>query len=337
MRALVTGGTGFIGTALAHRLLDRGDTVRLLVRAGSEPKARALLDRGAELAPGDVRDGAAVLAAAEGCEVAFHLAAQVAVAGVSLADMYATNVDGTEHVLAACERAPVHKLVYVSTESVLVDFTDHAGDETLPFPPRYKDPYSETKAVAERAVMAAHATGRVVATALRPCLVWGPGDTTVLPVLGALARRGLLMWPGGGRKVTTTTYVDNLVHGLILAAERPESAGEVCFLTDDENLPAREFITKMLHACGVDRRFPSVPFGLAMASATVFERVHGLLGFGGQPLFSRYGTALLGCEQDYSCAKAKRVLGYAPVVTVDEGMEQLGEWVRAQGGLAAIS
>lgn len=337
MRALVTGGTGFIGGHLVRQLLGQGDAVRLLVRDGSEHKAQKFIERGAEFASGDILDAPSITAAAQGCDVAYHLAAMVAVAGVSLSDMYAANLDGTENVIAACERAHVHKLVHVSTESVLVDFTDHAGDETAPYPARYRDPYSETKAAAERTVLAAHEAGRVVASIVRPCWVWGPGDTSILPVMVGMAQKGMLTWVGGSRKTTTTTYVGNLVDGIILAAERAESAGEILFIADGEKITVRDFVTRQLALCGITKSFPSVPFPVAMFSATLYEKMHALLGFAGQPALSRYGVALLGCEQNYSIEKAKRLLGYAPRTSVAEGLEKLRVWIEQEmGGVEAF-
>lgn len=336
MRALVTGGTGFVGRHLVQRLCARGDTVRVMVRGASLPKAEDLRAMGAEIVQGDLLDPPSISLAAEGCEVVFHVAALVG-AGLPYQQFYRFNVDGTEHVLAACKHANVHRLVFVSTESVLVDFTDHAGDEaSVPYPPRYHDGYSETKAAAERAVLAAHEAGGVSAAIVRPCWVWGPGDLSILPALLRLAKPGLFTWVGGSRKQTTTSHVENVVHGLILAAERAEAAGEIFFIGDDEAIAARELVTQLLATCGIERGWPSVPFSLGMLSARLFEGVHGLLRLGGQPALSRYGVALLGCEQRYSIEKAKRLLGYTPVVSIADGMAGLRTWVEEVGGADGV-
>ncbi len=335
MRALVTGATGFIGGHLVRRLLARGDHVRILVRRASAAKARSLVEGGAILTEGDILDAASIAAAAQGCEVIFHLAAVVG-AGLPLEQFYAGNTEGTANVIAACERANVHKLVHTSTESVLVDFADHTGDEETPYPARYKDGYSETKAAAERAVLAAHREGRIVATIIRPSWVWGPGDTSILPAFVRVAHRGMFSWVGGSRKRTTTSYVHNVVDGLLLAAERPEAVGEVFFINDDEEITAREFVTRQLAVCGIEREWPSIPLGVALWSATCFEHAHRWLGFTGQPALNRYGIQMLGCERYFPPAKAKRVLGYSPATSIAAGIDALGAWVAEIGGAEGL-
>lgn len=335
MRALVTGGTGFVGQHLVGRLLERGDHVRMLVRPGSVAKAQPLLARGAEVAEGDILDASSIAAAAQGCDMAFHVAAVVG-AGLPLSTFYAGNVEGTTNVIAACERANVHKLVHVSTESVLVDFADHTGDEEMPYPARYKDGYSETKAAGERAVVAAHRDGRLVTTVVRPSWIWGPGDTSILPAFVRVARRGMFSWVGGSHKRTTTSYVHNVVDGLLLAADRPESAGEIFFINDDEEVTAREFLTRQLAVCGIERDWPSIPLGVAMFSATCFEHAYRLLGFTGQPALNRYGIQMLGCERYFPPAKARRLLGYAPRTSIATGVEALGAWIEEIGGVEGL-
>ena len=335
MRALVTGATGFIGGHLVRRLLARGDHVRVLVRRVSIPKAQAFIDSGAHLVEGDILDAASIVAAAQGCEVIFHLAAVVG-AGLPLAQFYAGNTEGTANVIDACERAHVHTLVHTSTESVLVDFADHAGDEDTPYPPRYKDGYSETKAAAEQAVLAAHRDGRIVATIVRPSWVWGPGDTSILPAFVRVAHRGMFSWVGGSRKRTTTSYVHNVVDGLLLAAEHPAALGEVFFINDDEEITARDFVTRQLAVCGIERDWPSIPLGVAMFSATCFEHAYRLLGHTGQPPLNRYGIQMLGCERYFPATKARRVLGYEPATSIAAGMEALGTWVAEIGGAQGL-
>ena len=334
MKALVTGGTGFVGTHLVRKLKARGDTVRCLVRKTSNV---APLERiGVELAEGDITMCASLADAVRGVDVVYHCAAKVGAAGIR-SEFYLANVEGTRNVIKACEAASVARLVYVSTQSVTFDFTDKFNaDESTPLPARYRDPYSETKALAEKEVLDAAKKGRVSANAVRPTLVWGPGDLTILPVMAKLASRGMLVLVNGGRAETSTSYVENVCDCLVLAADREEVSGEAFFVTDDERITSREFIEKMADAAGFKRPKMSLPYGLAYASAAVAERLHALSGSKKEPLMTRYAIALTGRNLTFSCEKARRTLGYKPVVNINDGMRRLAAWVKEIGGLAKL-
>src|SRR5262245_54910957 len=176
MRALVTGGGGFLGGAVVRRLVARGDAVRSLSR-GAYP---ALATLGVEQCQADLADAGAVRRAAQGCDVVFHVAAKAGLAG-RFADYHAANVLGTQNVLAACRACGVRALVFTSSPSVVFDGTDMEGvDESAPYPLHYHAHYPATKAQAERLVLAAN--GPELATvALRPHLIWGPGDNHLVP------------------------------------------------------------------------------------------------------------------------------------------------------------
>ncbi len=336
MNTLVTGGTGFVGTHLVRKLTERGDKVRCLVRKTSD--VASLKRMGVELAEGDITMYESLLDAARGAEVIYHAAALVEVGGASRSEFYLVNVEGTRNVLKACETAGVGRLVHVSTQSVTFDFTDkYDSTEDAPFPSRYKDNYSETKALAEREVMGAAKQGRVSACAVRPTWVWGPGDMTILPIIAKLARRKQLFLINGGRAETSTSYVENVCDCLILAAQRENVSGEAFLVTDDERITAREFIEKMADAAGFARPKLSIPYGLAYASAAVAETLHAISGSRKPPLMTRYGIALTGRNLTFSCEKAKRALGYRPEVNIDEGMRRLSAWVSEIGGIKTLT
>lgn len=336
MKVLVTGATGFIGTHLVRKLKARGDDVRCLVRATSN--TTSLEKMGVELAAGDITHYESVLDAAQGVDIVYHGAALVEVGAAGRSEYYLLNVEGVRNILKACEAAGVKRLAHISTQSVAFDFSPkHHADETEPFPRTYKDFYSETKALGETEVLNAAREGRVSAVAIRPTWVWGPGDTTILPIMARMGSRKQLVLVGGGRAETSTSYVENVCDCLILAAQHEEVSGETFLVTDDERITAREFICSMADAAGFARPKLSVPYGVAYASAAVFEKLHALSGSRKPPLMTRYAIALTGRNLTYSCEKAKRLLGYAPAVNVEEGMRRLAAWVEDIGGLKALT
>src|SRR5213593_692648 len=238
MKAFVTGGSGFIGGELIRRLRGEGVDVRALAR--SDSSAAKVADAGAEPARGDLDDVAGMAAGAEGCDLAFHAAAALGEWG-RREDFERGNVQGTRSALEASRRAGVRRFVHVGTEAALL-----AGeplidvDETAPLRPDSPALYSSTKARAEQAVRDANGQG-LETVVVRPRLVWGVGDTTILPALVEAARSGRLRWIAGGRHLTSTTHVDNAVHGLLLGAERGAPGG-VYFVTDGEPVVFREFV-----------------------------------------------------------------------------------------------
>ncbi len=171
MKALVTGGGGFLGKAIVERLLARGDHVQSFSR-GDYPELRAL---GVQVQQGDLDDPEAVRRAAEGCDIVFHVAAKPGIWG-PYQEYYRTNVVGTENVLAACRSHNIARLVYTSTPSVVFNGKDQEGvDESAPYPEHYHAHYPHTKPIAERLVLQAN-DSRLATVALRPHLIWGPGD-----------------------------------------------------------------------------------------------------------------------------------------------------------------
>jgi nucleoside-diphosphate-sugar epimerase len=163
--------------------------------------------------------------------------------------------------------------------------------------------------------------------------VWGPGDTTIMPVMAKLARRRQLFLINGGKAEASTSYVENVCDCLILAGRNKDVSGETFFVTDDEKVTARDFITKMADAAGFPRPKISIPYSVAYASAAVAEKLHSLSGSKKEPLMTRYGIALTGRNLTFSCEKAKRVLGYNPQVNIGEGMRRLSRWVSQIGGI----
>ncbi|MBA2297043.1 MAG: NAD-dependent epimerase/dehydratase family protein, partial [Actinobacteria bacterium] len=253
----VTGGSGFVGGALVRRLVSDCHVVRALAR--SEEAAARLVESGAEPVRGDLDDRAALQKGARDCDLVFHAAALVTDWAPRSA-FERVNVAGTRNVVQACQAAGARRLVHVSSESVIL--SGHPlrdADETWPLQPHSRALYAASKARAELAVGEARGVETVI---VRPVLVWGPGDRTIRPGFAAAVRDGRFVWIDGGRHVTSTTHVDNAVHGILLGAERGRS-GEAYSISDGEPISFREFLTALLATAGVVPPDRSLPFWLA--------------------------------------------------------------------------
>ncbi len=314
--AFVTGGSGFIGGRLIERLHGEGWLVRALAR--SDTAAARVEALGAEAVRGELGDRAALVSGAAGCGVAFHLAARLGEWGPWV-EFERGNVEGTRNALAACAEAGVGRFVHCGTEAALM-----AGkplirvDETAALRPDSPAPYPATKARAEQAVRAANRAG-FETVVLRPRFVWGRGDTTLLPEMVATVQAGRFAWVGGGRNVTDTAHVDNVVEGLLLAAERGR-AGEAYFLTDGEPVVFREFITAMLATQGIEPPNRSLPAWSATPLARTCEAAWRFLPLRGEPPMNTFRSWILTQECTINISKARSELGYQPLITHEQGL-----------------
>ncbi|MEZ5124897.1 MAG: NAD-dependent epimerase/dehydratase family protein [Thermoleophilia bacterium] len=326
--ALVTGGGGFLGRAIVEQLLTAGYRVRSFARS-AYPELAAM---GVEVVRGDLVDEAAVHRACEGCAIVFHNAARAAVWG-ERRDFYPPNVRGTQNVLAACRAAGVRRLVYTSTASVVFGRHDICGgDESLPYPPVLASPYAATKAVAEQMVLAADgATLRTLS--LRPHLIWGPGDTQIIPRLIAKARAGRLVRVGCGRNVVDTTYVDNAAAAHIRAADallhNPAAHGRAYFISNGEPVNLWDLIDRIMAVADLPPVRRAVPAPLAIGVGTVIERTHASLRLRGEPQLTRFLAEELATSHWFDISAARRELGYDPSVSIDEGLAHLGVWLQS--------
>jgi nucleoside-diphosphate-sugar epimerase len=317
--AFVTGGSGFIGGHLVERLVREGTRVRALAR--SDASAKTLSDLGAEPVRGDLSDRASLEAGAEGAALAFHLAAHLGDWG-DWKEFESGNVDGTENALAACAAAGVRRFVHCGTEAALM-----AGqplvqvDEEAPLRPDSRAPYPATKARAELAVRRANSSGFETLT-VRPRFVWGKGDTTLLPEMVRTVKAGQWAWVGGGRNVTDTAHVDNVVEGFLLAAEKGRP-GEAYFVTDGEPVVFREFVTAMIETQGVEPPDRSLPAWTASPLARISEAAWKVLPLPGQPPMTTFRSWILTQECTIDISKARRELGYEPIVSHEQGLAEL--------------
>jgi len=322
LKALVTGGGGFLGQAITRGLLGRGDGVRSFSRS----EHAGLHALGVEQVRGDLADAAALSAAVQGCDVVFHVAARPGIWG-DYADYHRVNVTGTRNVIAACRQHAVRRLIYTSSPSVVFDGQDMQGvDESVPYPARYEAHYPRTKALAEKAVVAAN-DAQLATVSLRPHLIWGPGDNHLLPRLVDRAKAGQLRRIGSRRNLIDTIHVDNAADAHLLAAQRlyPGSpiAGKVYFISQDEPVPMWDMVNRLLHAAGAPPVSRAVPVWLAMVLAWGFEAAHRFTDNPHEPRLTRFVVRELSTAHWFDISAARRDLGYAPRISIAAGLEQL--------------
>lgn len=316
MQAFVTGGSGYLGRNLIPALVARGDTVRALARSGAA--ARTVSDLGAEPVRADLLDPAALQTGMSGCTVVFHAAATVEEWGPR-ALFERINVEGTRVALAAARAAGVPRFVHVGTEAVFADGGPMADlDESRELPSHPLPRYPASKAAAERLVRAADAPG-FATLVCRPRLIWGGDDSSVLPKLIEAVRQGQWAWVDGGRYRTSTCHVDNVVEGLLLAAERGRPGGAY-FLSDGEPIEFRAFMEAQFATQGVVAGDKSVPRWLAKALATACEFAWERMPLRGAPPLTRMAIALGTQEVTVSDALARRELGYVGRTTREAGL-----------------
>lgn len=315
----VSGGSGFVGRNLIRALVQRGDTVRALAR--SDSAARAVEALGAHAVYGDLVDTAGLRDALAGCATVFHAAALVAEWGPRQ-EFEAVNVEGTRQLLAAAQTAGVSTFVHVSTEACFADGSPLINiDETRPFPEHPLPRYPATKARAERLVLAAN-TATLRTVAVRPRLIWGGDDSSLLPQIVDAVRQGRFAWIGGGRHLSSTCHIDNVIEGCLLA-ERQGRGGQAYFLSDGAPLPFRDFLSRLLATQGVDAGGRSLPRGLAWTLGGTCEWLWEHLPLRGAPPATRMVANLFGQEVTVNDGKARRELGYVGRMSVDAGLRAL--------------
>jgi nucleoside-diphosphate-sugar epimerase len=321
MKALVTGGGGYLGGAIVRALLARGDQVVTLQR-GAYPWLELA---GADARAGDIADIDAVVRASAGCDVVFHVAGKTGVWG-DYADYHRANVAGTACVIHACLKNHVPRLVYTSSPSVVFSGGNEAGvNETVPYPARYYNPYQRTKALAEQKILMANCP-QLAAVALRPHLIWGPGDPHLIGRVLTRARSGKLTLVNSDNLVDTT-YIDNAAHAHLLAADalHPGAvcAGRSYFISNGEPRKLRELINAILAAYRMPPVVKTVSPRLAYMIGALTEQVYGLFGIKREPLLTRFVARQLSCAHWYDISAARRDLGYMPLVSIDEGLRRL--------------
>ena len=322
MRALVTGGGGFLGGAIVRQLRARGDEVRSFSRA-TYP---ALDTLGVEQHQGDLSAAQAVFEAVKGCDLVYHVAAKAGIWG-PYREYYHTNVVGTQNVIQACLGEGVAKLVYTSSPSVVFDGRDMEGvDETAPYPRHYETHYPRTKMLAEKQVLEA-SSPELATVSLRPHLIWGPGDNHLVPRIVERGRAGRLRRIGHEPKLIDSVYVDDAARAHVLAADRlsPGSplAGRPYFISQGHPIPIWDLVNKILAAADVPPVERHVHPRVAYAAGWILESVYKTLGLRSEPPMTRFLARELSTAHWFDISAARRDFGYKPSLTIDEGIDKL--------------
>jgi nucleoside-diphosphate-sugar epimerase len=326
MVTLVTGATGFIGYRLVTALLERGDTVRGLVR--DPGRAQNLRERGVELVRGDMTDADALHRAVRGVECIYHTAAVVG----DWPDPVLTrrvNVHGTRSLVESAVAAGVRRVVHFSSLAVYGNRHHHGTDESAPF--RYGDTYTDAKIDSERAVLEIAARGRLETVRLRPGFVYGPGDRMLVPKLLDALRRNKFLYVGDGTKQMNCVYIDDLAKAALLAGSKPEAAGHAYNVTDGSRTPLREFVTFLADSLHVAAPTGRVPAPLAVVGCYGSEYLARFFRVKQAPLMNISRLRFLYYNQSYSIEKARRELGYTPRVTYRDGLRATLEWFEEAG------
>lgn len=322
MKVLVTGGGGFLGSAICHQLLARGDEVIAYQRSASEKLEKL----GIQIVRGSITDAELLNSALKGVDAVIHTAAKAGIWG-PYDDYFRPNVTGTENVISACRKNGIHKLVFTSSPSVThADGDIEGGDESLPYAEHYNSPYPATKALAEQMIMAANCP-ELHTVSLRPHLIWGPGDNHLLPKLLERAKNGKLKLPGPD-KLIDTIYIDNAAKVHLLALDRLQSdpaivGGKTYFVSNDEPLPQSQIIGGLLKAAGLEVDIQPISPHIALAAGTLLETGWKLFGLKSEPPITRWSAEHLSTAHWYDISAAKRDLGYTIETSIAEGLELL--------------
>ncbi|GJM05713.1 MAG: 3-beta hydroxysteroid dehydrogenase [marine bacterium B5-7] len=322
MKALVTGGGGFLGGAIARSLLQRGDSVRSIQR-GHYPE---LIELGVESIQGDLTNSDAIDSAVIGCDIVYHVAALAGVWG-DYDKYYHANVVATKNVIDACKKHNINYLVYTSTPSVVFDGTNEEGiDESTPYAETFFNAYQETKAAAEKLVLRSN-DAKFKTVALRPHLIWGPGDRHLAPRVISRAKAGRLSLVGDEENKVDSCYIDNAVSAHLLAGDclqgEAKCAGKAYFISNDEPIAMSDLLNKILATVNLPPISRRINKHLAYYLGSVFELVYSVFHIEQEPLMTRFVARQLSTSHWFDLAAAKRDLSYEPTINIDEGMRHL--------------
>ncbi|MBD8610303.1 NAD-dependent epimerase/dehydratase family protein [Frigoribacterium sp. CFBP 13729] len=322
MRVLVTGASGLLGGAVARAVTVAGHEVTTFQR---RPSGVA----GVRDVAGSMTDAAAVAAAVDGQEAVVHLAAKVSLAG-DPADFEAVNVGGTSSLLDAMRASGVARLVFVSSPSVAHGGASIVGEDAAPAAPsRARGDYARTKAAAELLALAA-ATDDLCVVAVRPHLVWGPGDTQLVERIVERARQGRLPLLDHGAALIDSTYVDNAASGIAAALERVDAlSGRAYVITNGEPRTVADLMAGICAAGGAPVPRLRVPAGLARVAGSLVERVWAVRPGADEPPMTRFLAEQLSTAHWFDQRRTQHDLRWTPGVSVDEGLRRLAAWYDA--------
>ncbi|MDP2645603.1 MAG: NAD-dependent epimerase/dehydratase family protein [Desulfobacterales bacterium] len=321
MKALVTGGGGFLGRFIVRQLLARGDDVAIFSR-GDYPELRKI---GVRLISGDLGEPEPVRSACAGIHTVFHAAANTGMWGPWEA-FNGPNVRGTQHVLDACLARGVDKLVYTSSPSVVfANASQENCDESLPYPASYESHYAKSKAMGEKLVLEANGN-RLLTCSLRPHLVFGPGDPHLLVAVLARARTGRFIQVGDGKNKVDFSYVEDAARAHILAADAlghgSAVAGSAYFISQDEPVALYPWLRALFARLDIPPLKRRCSLRSARAIGAVLECVHRTFPRLGEPRITRFLASELALSHYYDISRAKNDFGYRPLFTMEQALEK---------------
>ncbi|MCD6526935.1 MAG: NAD-dependent epimerase/dehydratase family protein [Desulfuromonas sp.] len=325
MKALVTGGGGFLGYAIVKQLRAKN----IAVHSYSRQRYDKLEQLDVTQFTGDLTDEQRLAKAAQGCDIIFHVAAKAGIWG-NYDSYYQANVVGTENVIKVCRAQGIGKLVYTSSPSVVFNGQSMAGlDESLPYPDHYETAYPETKAIAERLIIAAN-DQQLATVSLRPHLIWGPEDNHLTPRIIERGRAGKLRRIGKQNHKVDCIYVDNAAHAHLLAAEhlspRSPVSGKSYFISQDDPRNLWDIVNAILATAELPPVTKVVPFPIAFTLGAVCEWTYRWLNISHEPPMTRFLARELSTAHWFSMKSAKNDFGYTPSISIEEGLNQLKKW-----------
>lgn len=323
-KVLVTGGGGFVGSHIVKQLRAMGVTCVVLGR-NLYPKVEAI---GAQCVQGDITDSSCVNEAMQGVDTVFHVAALAGIWG-NWENYYGINVLGTKNVLAVAKKNGVRNFIYTSTPSVVFNGDDIInGDETLPYGEKVLCNYAKSKIIAEKLVLESN-SDEMLSCAIRPHLVWGPGDPHLIPRLLERGRGKELKKVGNCKNLVDISYVDNVATAHIQAAQNLEdsgtAAGKAYFVSQGEPVNLWDWVDDLFHRFDVPPIQKRVPFALAYSAGSILEKVHSVFAPETEPKMTRFLAEQLAKSHCFSIKNAEKDLGYIPLISTEEGMKRLCE------------
>ncbi len=322
MRILVTGGGGFLGSAICSMLVKRGDQVQSISRQAYP----GLATMGISQFRGDLVDKGKIYSAAQGCDAIIHTAAKAGIWG-DYSSYYQANVLGTQNIIEVCRELRITKLVYTSSPSVVFSGGDMEGvNESAPYPKRYLTAYPKTKAIAEQMVLNAN-DENLATVSLRPHLIWGPGDNHLVPRILARAKAGKLRKIGSRDVLVDSVYIDNAASAHILALDRlnfnSPCSGKAYFISNGEPWKLWDLVNEIILAGKGNVVNKTVSVSLAYFMGWLFEIIYTISRKHAEPPMTRFLAKELSTSHWFDISNARNDLGYVPMITIREGLDRL--------------